>query len=173
MKPPLCSFVKSMTTKEGLKSPDKLHTALPLQLRHMSAMASGSTNHTVIFRGISWQTTHKIPCHYRDTILVPWYSKSMVNLTAGSTAWQDNNKWNLKDPHYSDILVRIFRLTLLVSNNCSMSFQNIMVQYIHSMGLYPSFSIKHNLDIMHKHYIFLFQTFCFQHCSWIYQWNDV
>ena len=83
------------------------------------------------------------------------------NLNAGSTAWPDNNKWNLKVQHYWDILVRIFRLNLLGSSNCSTSFQNIMVRYIHPLGLYPSFSIKHNLDIMHKHYIFCFKHFVF------------
>ena len=83
------------------------------------------------------------------------------SLTAGFTARPDNNKWNLKDPHYWDILVRIFRLSLAGSSNCSMSFRNIMVQHIHSLFLYPSFSIKCNSDIMHIHYIFsdiLFST---------------
>ena len=36
-----------------------------------------------------------------------------------------------------------------------------MVQYINLLGLYPIFSIKNNLDIMHKHYIFCFKHFVF------------
>ena len=93
------------------------------------------------------------------------------NLNAGSTAWPVNNKWNLKDPHYWDILVRIFRLTLLGSSNCSTSFQNIMVQYIHPLGRYPSFSMKHNLDIMHKHYIFSFNHFVFNIAPEYTEWR--
>ena len=93
------------------------------------------------------------------------------NLNAGSTAWPVNNKWNLKDPHYWDILVRIFRLTLLGSSNCSTSFQNIIVQYIHPLGRYPSFSMKHNLDIMHKHYIFSFKHFVFNIAPEYTEWR--
>ena len=38
---------------------DKSYAALPLQWHHMSAMASGITDHAAFFRGISWQTTQK------------------------------------------------------------------------------------------------------------------
>ena len=139
----------------------------------MSAMANGSTNRTAFFRGISWQTTHKIHCHCRDATCSGRDMALQINgnLNAGSTAWPDNNKWNLKVPHYWDILVRIFRLTLLGSSNCSTSFQNIMVQYIHPLGLYPSFSIKHNLDIMHKHYIFCFKHFVFNIAPEYTEWR--
>ena len=106
---------------------------------------SGITDHTVFFPRYfrANNTQNSLSLQGRDMSTMAFQING--NLTAGSAAWPDNNKWNLKDPHYWDILVRIFGLTLLGSSNCSMGFQNIRVQYIHSLGLYPSFSIKHNL----------------------------